>query len=157
MSAQYWWIIIINRKRFLISINHQRRHFSILIIDITNNLLAWSICQENLWRGVHVINPPSRSTRLPRWNSVKIWCWSGYEWARIYTSSVNGPAQYKYECGFWTARPRKVAVQQGTACGTRSGRCGQLAALGQLARHFIVDFRTSSSASEKRNDVTLRT
>ena len=28
--------------------------------------------------------------------------------------------------------PREVAVQQSTACGARSGRRGQLAALGQL-------------------------
>ena len=53
--------------------------------------------------------------------------------------------------------PREVAVQRSTACGARSGRRGQLAALGQLARNFIVDFRASSSASEKINDVILRT
>ena len=41
--------------------------------------------------------------------------------------------------------PREVAVQQSTACGARSGRRGQLAALGQFARQFIEDRRASNS------------
>ena len=41
--------------------------------------------------------------------------------------------------------PQEVAVQQSTACGARSGRRGQLAALGQFARQFSVDRRASNS------------
>ena len=41
--------------------------------------------------------------------------------------------------------PREVATQRSTACGVRSGRRGQLAALGQSARQFMEDRRASNS------------
>ena len=41
-------------------------------------------------------------------------------------------------CVYFELRaPREVAVQQGTACGVRSGRRGRLAALGQLPGSWI--------------------
>ena len=108
--------------------------------------IALTFTPVAMWRGVHVIDPPSRSTRLTRRISIKIRCWNGNEWAPIYyNTSVNGPARYRYVCGFWTARPQEVVVQQSTACGARSGRRGQLAALGQLTRQFSLDLQGSNS------------
>ena len=65
-------------------------------------------------------------------------------------------AEFIYECEwpgaiiemsvyFELRAPREVAVQQNTACGVRSGRRGQLAALGHLAQQFNVDRRASNS------------
>ena len=44
-----------------------------------------------------------------------------------------------------TTMLREVAMQQDTACGARSGRRGQLAALGQFAWQFSLDRRGSNS------------
>ena len=57
-------------------------------------------------------------------------------------------AEFIYECEwpgavlgmsvyFELGAPRKVAVQQGTACGARGGRRGQLAVLGQMPGSWI--------------------
>ena len=60
-------------------------------------------------------------------------------------SECERPGAILSMCVYFELRaPREVAVQQGTACGARSGRCGQLAALGQLSWQFSLDHRGSN-------------